>query len=219
MEILPENAETVFYGIENTNGLIYGRAIEGDFFMKFNWHNNNTGSEYTTGTNLIGSYNLENALAAITIGCYFNVPEKSINEAVSQYKPSNNRSQYLKTENNEILLDAYNANPSSMQKALENFRNVTGNKKVLILGGMKELGEDSHKEHLILIKTIKTIDAVKIFLTGPEFTPHMGLIPKAVHFDDVDELNEHLKKHPLKGYKILVKGSRSNQLEKVINSL
>ncbi len=219
MEILPENAETVFYGIESTNGLIYGRVFEGDFFMKFNWYNNNTGSEYTTATNLIGSYNLENALAAITTGYYFNVPEKSINEAVSQYKPSNNRSQYLKTKNNEILLDAYNANPSSMQKALENFRNVTGNKKILILGGMKELGKDSSKEHVILINTIKTIDAVKIFLTGPEFTPHLGLIPEAVHFDDVDELNEHLKKYPLKGYKILVKGSRSNQLEKVINSL
>ncbi len=219
MKILPENTENIFYGIRNTDGLVYGTTMNSDFFMKFKWHNNNSGNSYETSTNLIGNYNLENALAAITAGCYFNVPEERINAAVSSYTPSNNRSQYLKTKSNEILLDAYNANPSSMQQALDNFRHIEGDKKILILGGMKELGKDSSAEHRNLINLIKSIYTAGVFLTGPEFKPFLDLVPEAVHFNDVDELNDHLKRHPLKGFKILVKGSRSNKLEKVIKYL
>jgi len=219
MKILPEDAETVFYGIENSDGLVHGETSGESFFLKLKWKNTVTDKEYETGTNLIGSYNLENALAAITVGCYFNVDAVKINRAISDYTPTNNRSQYLKTEKNEVLLDAYNANPSSMQKALENFSNIEGDKKVLILGGMKELGKDSEEEHHELVEKIKTVDPEKTFLIGKEFETHKAALPNAVYFNNVDQLINYLKEHPLIDNKILVKGSRSNKLEKVITFL
>ena len=219
MKMLPEDAETVFYGIQSRDVLVHGEVSGREFFLKFKWQNTFTGKEYELATNLIGSYNLENALAALTVGTYFDVDAEKMNRAISEYTPSNNRSQYLKTENNEILLDAYNANPSSMQKALDNFNNIDGDNKALILGGMKELGQDSEKEHSELVNRIKQLSAKNIFLIGPEFKEHLNQIPEAVHFNSVDELIGHLKKHPLKNHKILVKGSRSNKLEKVITYL
>jgi len=219
MQILPKNTETVFYSIENTDGLVYGHTFDSDFFMKLKWHNNSTDNSYTINTNLIGNYNLENVLAAITVGCYFNVPETKINTAVSAYTPSNNRSQYLKTQNNEILLDAYNANPSSMQKALDNFKNIKGNKKALILGSMKELGNNSEEEHSELVKKVSALGAELIILIGPEFKPHLKLIPTALFFNNTTELSRYMQDHPIKGFKILIKGSRANNLEKVTKYL
>ena len=219
MEMLPEDADTVFYGIENTDGLVHGEASGNGFFLNLKWKNTLTGEEHETGTKLIGSYNLENALAAVTAGCYFDVDAGRINKAISEYTPSNNRSQYIKTENNEVLLDAYNANPSSMQKALDNFKAISGTNKVMILGGMKELGKDSDKEHIDLLNKIKTINVEKVFLIGPEFGTLKNLMSGAVFFNDVDELTHYLNGHPLENKKILVKGSRSNKLEKVIKYL
>ncbi len=219
MKMLPGDTETVFYGIKDVESLVYGQAQEGGFFLKLWWHSNISENRYNIDTSLIGNYNLENVLAAITIVCNFNVPEELINKAIEEYTPSNNRSQYLETENNEILLDAYNANPSSMQKALENFKNIEGDKKALILGGMKELGQDSETEHISLIETIKTVCANKIFLIGTEFKPHLNLIPEAGYFNDVEELIEYLNSNQLSGYKILIKGSRSNKLEKCVRYL
>jgi UDP-N-acetylmuramoyl-tripeptide--D-alanyl-D-alanine ligase len=219
MKILPEDTETVFYGVNSSDVLVHGEVSGKEFFLKLKWQNTFTGKEYELTTNLIGDYNLENALAAITAGTYFDVDVEKMNDAISAYTPSNNRSQYIKTENNEILLDAYNANPSSMQKALDNFSNIEGENKVLILGGMKELGQDSEKEHLDLVKRVKELNAEKIYLIGPEFKEHLNQIPEAVHFNSVDDLIGDLKKHPLKNHKILVKGSRSNKLEKVISYL
>ena len=219
MKMLPEDTDTVFYGIENNDVLVHGEASGKGFFLDLKWENTLTGEKYETGTKLIGSYNLENALAAITAGCYFDVDAGRINKAISEYTPSNNRSQYLKTEKNEVLLDAYNANPSSMQKALDNFKDIPGTNKVMMLGGMKELGKDSDKEHIDLMNKIKTLDVEKVFLIGPEFGIHKDLMPGALFFNDVDELTHHLNEHPLENKKILVKGSRSNKLEKVINYL
>ncbi len=218
-EILPEETETLFYGVENKDVLVHGQTSNSGFFLNLKWTNATTGNSYKVDTKLIGNYNLENVLAAITIGCYFNVPDEDINSAISRYTPSNNRSQYLKTDRNEILLDAYNANPSSMQKALENFKETDGDRKVLILGGMKELGSDSEQEHIALISIIKTVGADKVYLIGEEFNPHLELIPEAKHFINVDELIKELENKPLAGYKILVKGSRSNKLEKCVDFL
>ncbi len=219
MQMLPSDTETVFYGIQDVESLVYGQAHEGDFFLKLTWHNNISENRYNIDTNIIGNYNLENVLAAITIGCNLDVPEELINKAIEEYTPSNNRSQYIKTDKNEVLLDAYNANPSSMQKALENFKKIKGDNKALILGGMKELGKDSVSEHISLIKTIKTLDSDKTFLIGKEFKPHLNRIPKAEYFNTVDELIKYLKGISLSGYKILVKGSRSNMLEKCVKHL
>jgi len=219
MQILPRNAETVFYGISNKEGLISGQANKGGFFLNLTWRNNLTGKEYVADTRMIGDYNLENVLAAITVGSFFNIPDELINKAITKYIPSNNRSQYLKTGKNEVLLDAYNANPSSMQKALENFENIGGDKKALILGGMKELGEYSEDEHSSLLKKVRSMDVKKIILVGTEFKSHLKTIPEAEYFNTVDELIDHLKKHPVQGYKILIKGSRGIKLEKTINLL
>ncbi len=218
-EILPEEAETLFYGVENKDVLVHGQTSKSGFFLSLKWTNTTTGNSYNVDTKLIGNYNLENVLAAITIGCYFNVADEDINSAISSYTPSNNRSQYKKTDKNEILLDAYNANPSSMQKALENFKDTAGNRKVLILGGMKELGSDSEQEHITLISIIKTVNTDIVYLIGEEFKPHLELIPKAKHFINVDELITDLERNSLSGYKILVKGSRSNKLEKCVEYL
>jgi len=209
----------VFYGIQNKTGLVHGEATEKEFFLKLKWQNNNTDNEYELNTNLIGDYNIENVLAATTVGCYFSIDEEKINNAISKYTPSNNRSQYLKTEHNEVLLDAYNANPSSMQKALDNFKNIDGSKKALILGSMKELGEELENEHKALLEKLKTVGASKFFLVGEEFSLNLSLLPEAQHFSDVEELINHLKNQTLTGYKILVKGSRSNHLEKGITYL
>ncbi|NPA35323.1 MAG: UDP-N-acetylmuramoyl-tripeptide--D-alanyl-D-alanine ligase [Chlorobi bacterium] len=220
-QMLPENTDVIFYGIQiqNNDVLVSGKSTGKEFFLKLTWQNNNTGNQYDLNTNLIGDYNLENVLAAITVGCFFNIEEKKINSAVTGYIPSNNRSQYLKTEKNEILLDAYNANPTSMQKALDNFRNIDGTQKALILGGMKELGYESSYEHKELINKIKNINAAIIFLVGPEFVPTLTLIPEAVHFKDVNELIKYIKENPVTNHKILIKGSRNNKLEKVITYL
>jgi len=219
MKILPGNTDVVFYAVQSHDGLVQGEAAGKDFFLKLEWQNTITGDKYEINTNLIGEYNLENVLAAITAGCFFNIDADKINDAISQYLPSNNRSQYLKTDKNEVLLDAYNANPSSMQKALDNFSNINGNNKVLILGGMKELGKESENEHLSLLKKVKEIDVQKIFLIGPEFLPHLDIVPEAVHVNDVEELTELIKNNPLENFKILIKGSRSNKLEKIITYL
>jgi len=218
-KILPEETETVLYGTENNDGVVHGQTSNSGFFLKLKWTNTVTGNSYDIDTKLIGNYNLENVLAAITISCYFNVPDENINSAISNYTPSNNRSQYLKTDKNEILLDAYNANPSSMQKALENFKEIGGNKTVLILGEMKELGSDSKQEHIALISIIKNVGANKIYLIGEELKHHLMLIPEAKHFISVDELIKELESRPLSGYKILVKGSRLNKLEECVGYL
>ena len=218
-KMLPEDADTVFYGTSSNDGLVQGETAGKDFFLKLKWKNNITGKKHELMTNLIGDYNLENVLAAVTTGCYFNVDEKNINNAIKEYIPSNNRSQYLQTDKNEILLDAYNANPSSMQKALENFKKIDGSNKALILGSMKELGADSEQEHRELIKKIKELNADKVFLVGNEFSPDLSLIPEALFFNGVEELAGYLDEHTLSGYKILVKGSRSNKLEKIITYL
>ena len=168
---------------------------------------------YTTGTmpegtHLVGAYNAENVSAALCVGEYFGVPHDQALAAIRAYVPSNNRSQLLQTERNTVVVDAYNANPTSMQAAINAFM---GN--CYILGAMRELGEYSHLEHQNIVNMLLERKADKVLLVGPEYKETTAPYPV---FDDVDALCEALKKEPLNGYRILLKGSRSNQLEKVI---
>ena len=168
---------------------------------------------YTTGTmpegtHLVGNYNAENVSAAICVGKFFGVSEEDALAAIRAYVPSNNRSQLLQTDRNTVVVDAYNANPTSMSAAINAFR---GN--CYILGAMRELGEYSHLEHQNIVNMLLERKADTVLLVGCEYRETTAPYPI---FDDVDALCTYLQAHPLNQQTILLKGSRSNQLEKVI---
>ena len=152
-------------------------------------------------------------LAAVTIGKYFKVPEKKIKEAIENYIPSNSRSQLVEKASNKIILDAYNANPSSMKLAVENFARMNGDDKVLVLGSMAELGTQSRSEHELLIDQIKKYKWTDVILVGKEF----GSIKHSFRqFDSAEEVKKWLQDQNFKNALVLVKGSRSMQMEKVV---
>jgi len=172
---------------------------------------------YNVETRLVGDYNLENALAAITVGLEFGLTPEQINEALSEYTPSNNRSQLVETGDNNVTADAYNANPSSMRAALLNFAKTEASPKAVILGDMLELGTNSldfHKEIIDLLVQSK-LDAV--LLCGQLFKA--AAESRYQCFDDVQQLCEYLTDKPLKGYNILLKASHGIHLEKALGLL
>ena len=168
---------------------------------------------YTTGTmpegtHLVGNYNAENVSAAICVGKHFGIKEEDALAAIRAYIPSNNRSQLVQTEHNTVIVDAYNANPTSMSAAINAFKGDT-----YILGAMRELGEYSHLEHQNIVNMLLERKADKVLLVGEEYRQTTAPYPV---FENVDALCAHLQKEPLNGRTILLKGSRSNTLEKVI---
>jgi len=164
-------------------------------------------------THLVGNYNLPNALAAVAIGHHFDVPNDKIKSAIENYIPSNSRSQLLTWNKNEVILDAYNANPSSMKLAVENFAKMNKENKIVCLGGMRELGADTLMEHQILIDQLKQTNWKQVLLVGLEFKPcdHNYL-----YFDTVIEAKAWLQAQELKGNTLLIKGSRGIQMEQLI---
>ncbi len=177
----------------------------------------NTGS-MPEGTHLVGNYNAENVSAAICVGKFFGVSEEDALAAIRAYVPSNNRSQLMQTGRNTIVVDAYNANPTSMQAAIEAFSNhkseiINHKSDCYILGAMRELGEYSHLEHQNIVNMLLERKADTVLLVGCEYRDTTAPYPI---FDDVDALCTYLQAHPLNQQTILLKGSRSNQLEKVI---
>ncbi len=179
-------------------------------FLEVEWNGKNI------KTKLVGEYNYENVMAAITIGRHFKVEDELIIEALESYCPTNNRSQYIKTNKNEIVMDAYNANPTSMSHSIKNFRNISGDEHLLILGDMRELGHESAEEHHKIIMLLKELDFKNVMLVGEEFKKVNDSYDS---YTDIDELIEHIKENDISGCKILVKGSRGVRLEKVINLL
>lgn len=167
-------------------------------------------------TNLVGDYNFENVMAAITVGCYFNIEQELIIKALENYSPTNNRSQFIKTEKNEVVMDAYNANPVSMTNSVRNFRNISDENHLLILGDMKELGNESLNEHQEILNHVKELGFNNVILVGSEFNKiNSGF----VSFLNVEELISHINNNEIHGKKILIKGSHSIHLEKIINLL
>ena len=164
-------------------------------------------------THLVGVYNLPNVLAAVAVGKYFNVAEEKIKNALEQYIPSNSRSQMIEKNGNKIILDAYNANPSSMKAAIENFASMEGQNKILLLGGMMEMGDKSLAEHKALIDLITKYPWKKVVLVGGDFnkTPHPYL-----YFNNSAEAKDWLQLQHFENALLLVKGSRSMQMEKVL---
>ena len=166
------------------------------------------GSPMLSGTHLIGDYNAENVQAAICIGEHFGVSREAAEAAVRAYVPTNNRSQAMKTEHNDLVVDAYNANPTSMQAAINAFKGDT-----FILGAMRELGNYSHLEHQNIVNMLLERRQDHVFLIGDEWRETTAPYPV---FANVEELAKHLEQQPLTDCQILIKGSRSNQLEKII---
>jgi UDP-N-acetylmuramoyl-tripeptide--D-alanyl-D-alanine ligase len=164
-------------------------------------------------TNLVGDYNLPNVLLAVAIGKYFNVPEEKIKSALENYMPSNSRSQLIEKDSNTIILDAYNANPTSMKAAIENFAKMDGDNKVLLLGGMKELGTESFPEHQSLINLIKKYNWKNVVLVGDEFE---NTTNNYLHFENAEQAGEWYRQQDFKNILLLIKGSRSTQMEKVL---
>jgi UDP-N-acetylmuramoyl-tripeptide--D-alanyl-D-alanine ligase len=198
-------------GYGQHNGQIQGDAID---------HNGMLSVQIKKGieiasiqTHLVGNFNLPNVLAALTIGQYFKVPNEKIKSAIENYVPTNSRSQLLTWNNNEVILDAYNANPSSMKLAVENFAKINKENKMVCLGGMRELGIDTLMEHQMLIDQLKQTDWEQVILVGSEFKPcnHNYL-----YFDTVQEAKTWLHAQALKGYTLLIKGSRGIQMEQLI---
>ena len=165
-------------------------------------------------THLVGSYNFENVAAAIAVGSYFGVDDNNIKDAIESYHPTNSRSQVIEGRNH-IIMDAYNANPTSMNASVRNFRNISGDNALLILGDMRELGEASEQEHKAILELLKTLEFHQAFLVGSCFSQYNDN-PEYHTFPTVDDLVAYLEKHPIERQTILVKGSNSIHLEKVL---
>jgi len=202
---------TIFRNADNP----YLAAMENNATQLYTTLHNAT-QLYTTGTmpsgtNLVGEYNAENVSAAICVGEYFGISHEQALAAIRQYVPTNNRSQAMQTTKNQLIVDAYNANPTSMQAAINAFKGDT-----YILGAMRELGEYSHLEHQNIVNMLAERKADMVYLVGAEYMQTTSPYPV---FESVEMLHQYLEEHPLEGKNILLKGSRSTQMEKLLDIL
>ena len=170
-------------------------------------------------THLTGAYNYNNIAVAIAVGEHFKVDKNSISKAIGNYIPANNRSQIIEKASNKIILDAYNANPTSMMAALENFGNLNGFEKVAILGDMFELGDVSEVEHQFISEYSQKFDIDKIFLVGKHFFKTTTNATNVTCFQSFEDLKTELANRPLKNKFLLIKGSRGMALERVLDVL
>ena len=199
--------KAVGYGLQSEDLYVKGTLHACAPFLAFEWEHE--GDVHDVNTHLIGAYNVKNALAAIAIGCHFGVPSASICEALNDYVPSNNRSQLTETADNHLIVDAYNANPTSMMAALENFRLMEVEHKVAILGDMKELGEGSADEHRKIVAFLNECGFERVVLVGGEFgKTYVGF----EHYADVEALKAVLTENKPSGKFVLIKGSNSMKL-------
>lgn len=173
------------------------------------------GRQYTFTTNLFGSYNTDNVRAAMAVGVFLEVPFSDIIDAVSSYKPANNRSQVVNTGRNILICDSYNANPSSMEKAINSFSGVRAEKKMVILGDMLELGSESDSAHDKVISDLKALEGAVIFVVGPLFSAASERSEGIRSFASTEDMYNWLESKKPQCFYILVKGSRGMMLEKL----
>lgn len=234
-DFLRQKGGTVFYNADNPilcemvssrNGLVarkYGVTTEGASILPANENEPFLRLQLPDGgklitTHLVGSYNADNVMAALCIARHFEVPEKAAIEAIEAYQPSNDRSQMVNTERNVLIVDTYNANPTSMNAALDNFASTGFENKTLILGDMLELGDVSLTEHVDALDKARKCTG-SIFLVGDEFSKAARGVFSVQCFHDVDALADYLVQNPLSGRTILIKGSHGVHLEKLVKSL
>ena len=205
--------EQITYG-QTEDCFAVGHVVSSDPFLTFDWKQQ--GKIHTVETQLIGGYNIDNVLAAVAVGRYFKVPAERISRAIAAYAPTNNRSQFKETGKNRLIIDAYNANPSSMKAALDNFARMKATPKAVILGDMRELGETSDALHQEVIDQLPACGFDKVMLCGEHFSRVGGAYET---FATTDALKEALAQHPLQGYSVLLKGSHGMALEQVVDLL
>lgn len=213
LKSIARGIEQVTYGTSD-NVFASGTVEAADPYLSFTWKQQGKMNEVET--HMVGVYNLMNALAAVAIGRYFKIPSQRISRAISEYEPVNNRSQLKCTGKNELIIDTYNANPSSMKAALDNFAVLKQSPKAVILGDMFELGQESENLHREVIEHLKKDQFDKVYLCGETFSRITTDFPV---FGSAEELKETLKKDSPEGYIILIKGSRGMALEQIIDSL
>ncbi|MDX9696121.1 MAG: UDP-N-acetylmuramoyl-tripeptide--D-alanyl-D-alanine ligase [Bacteroidales bacterium] len=235
-DFLTIHGGTIFYNAENNilkkkletldvKKIPYGTSKE----LKVNGNVNNARpflsvelnqneNKYIVSTNLIGSYNLENIVAAVCVGDYFGVKSDHIKRAIEEYIPSNNRSQLIKSKDNAIYLDAYNANPTSIRASLQNFIELDIENKCLILGDMLELGSEAEKEHINILRFIEESEFQKVILVGEIFSK-LITPENYIKFSNVSQVKLWLEKNKIHNSNVLVKGSRGIKLEQIVNYL
>lgn len=202
------------YGTNETAD-VTGEIVSEEAELVVKWKTKKETRETSVASHLPGTYNFPNILAAICIGNYFGLSAEQINKGIENYFPANNRSQVVKSGSNTILMDAYNANPSSVQAALENFDRMKAEKKIIILGEMLELGITSTHEHEQIMELVGEMNLAQTYFVGTNFLLLKEKYPRYSYFKDVNELSAFLKTNPIQNAVILVKGSRGNKLEKL----
>ena len=205
----------IYYGSENGN-TIKGTLKSSDPFIEVDWTNHDVSS--LVKTNLTGSYNFENILAAICIGDFFDMSPEEINTGLSNYEPKNNRSQLTKTDKNTVICDFYNANPSSMTAALKNIAVLSADKKTAILGDMFELGPESLGQHELIAKQAAESDLDQIIFIGKDFCAFKDEI-EGTFFETPAEAATYLQENPINDHLVLLKGSRGMKLESLLQYL
>ena len=208
MGILPQGVETEKYTQHQQDAAVVGEIVACDPFLRLRWKSEDE-EWHEVATHLIGSYNLDNVLAAVTVGLHYCVDPDAISEAIAGYVPSNNRSQLTETGRNHLIVDAYNANPTSMAAAIDNFSLMQVSPKMAILSDMRELGESSHQEHVAVVEKLKQCSFDEVWLVGSEFDAVDCDYRK---FADVEAVKTALTAQPVNGRYILIKGSNGIRL-------
>ena len=212
LQKMAEGLPCVTYGNEEGT-YIQGRIANCSPFLTFVWQRDGESLAHTVQTQLIGNYNLPNVLATVAVGCYFNVDADAIDRALAAYTPKNNRSQLQHTADNTLIIDAYNANPTSMMAALDNFRLMDAPHKVAILGDMRELGTDSADEHQKIVDYLKKCDFEQVVLVGDQFAATRHSYET---YADAPALIKTLKREKTTGKTILIKGSNGIRLNTLV---
>jgi len=203
------------YGTKSESN-VTGEITSSNPALIVNW--NYKENKYSIKSHLYGQYNFPNILAAIASGIFFGISPEAICKAIEDYIPENSRSQILKTNKNTIFLDAYNANPVSMNGAITSFREFNADKPLLILGDMFELGKDSEEEHRRVIKHLEETDFQNVFLVGSEFYKFSNS-NNYKYFEKTSDLKLWLETNKLQNFTILIKGSRGMKLEVLLENL
>jgi UDP-N-acetylmuramoyl-tripeptide--D-alanyl-D-alanine ligase len=200
---------------------VHGRSLPHSEYVAFKWNVKGKSAEECdlVNTHMFGHYNFINLICATAVGNYFGVSAEGINEALASYKPEMNRSQVVKTDKNTVILDAYNANPSSMALAIDNFAGQSFPKKLLILGDMFELGDYAHEEHGKILEKLLSLQLSDVCLAGALFFEFRMQYPMYHFFKDATQVGEYLKTQGIQGNTVLIKGSRGMKLEGLVNLL
>ncbi|NLY23439.1 MAG: UDP-N-acetylmuramoyl-tripeptide--D-alanyl-D-alanine ligase [Bacteroidales bacterium] len=215
---LSEGMDRILYGKNDPTLFASGSIADATPFLEFDW--SFFDSSYRVKTNLVGEYNFDNAIAAVAVCKFFGINAERISSALEEYEPKNHRSQFKRTMRNDLIIDAYNANPTSMKASLDFFTSIPSSmSKMVILGEMKELGDVSDEEHRKMVQFLREQPYDRVYLVGSVFKNKIDVGDLFQLFEDVDELIAELEKEPVSDHYILLKASHSIHLEKAVNYL